>query len=52
MDREFGVRRTPTSEADVVQYCPSCGARGEWRKCKLICINSKCSVQIILACVD
>lgn len=40
------------AEPDVMQYCPSCGRRGEWQKCKLLCANPKCSVQIILACVD
>jgi hypothetical protein len=39
-------------EPDVAQYCPSCGARGEWQKCKLICPTERCSVRIILACVD
>jgi hypothetical protein len=40
------------AEPDVAQYCPNCGARGEWRKCKLICPTEHCSVQVILACVD
>ena len=40
------------AEPDVTAYCPSCGARGEWQKCKLICTNPRCSVRIILACVD
>ena len=39
-------------EPDVTAYCPNCGARGEWQKCKLICLNPRCSVRIILACVD
>jgi hypothetical protein len=40
------------AEPDVSAYCPSCGARGDWQKCKLICTNPRCSVRIILACVD
>ncbi len=39
-------------EPDVVQYCPNCGARGTWQKCKLICTTPQCAVRIILACVD
>jgi hypothetical protein len=39
-------------EPDVSAFCPSCGARGEWQKCKLLCPNPRCSVRIILACVD
>ena len=42
----------PTSERDVTQYCPNCGTRGEWQKCKLVCTNPQCGVRIILACVD
>lgn len=42
----------PDAEPDVAQFCPNCGARGEWQKCKLICLNPRCSVRIILACVD
>jgi len=49
-------RKTPVvrsaAEPDVVRYCPSCGEPGEWQKCKLICLNPRCSVRIILACVD
>jgi hypothetical protein len=50
-------RRSPAAgraaaELDVMQFCPNCGARGEWQKCKLICINPRCGVRIILACVD
>ena len=40
------------AEPDVTQYCPNCGAVGEWQKCKLICTTPTCSVRIILACVD
>ncbi len=40
------------SEPDVTEYCPNCGARGTWQKCKLICSNLHCGVRIILACVD
>ena len=39
-------------EADPTEFCPSCGERGTWQKCKLICTNQRCSVRIILACVD
>jgi hypothetical protein len=39
-------------EPDATAYCPSCGARGVWQKCKLVCLNERCSVRIILACVD
>ncbi len=39
-------------EPDVMQHCPNCGRLGHWQKCKLICDNSRCSVHIILACVD
>jgi hypothetical protein len=50
------VRKTPAvrsaAEPDVVQYCPSCGERGAWQKYKLICLNPRCSVRIILACID
>ena len=42
----------PALEVDVAEYCPSCGERGQWQKCKLICLNPRCSVRIILACVD
>jgi hypothetical protein len=45
-------RERRAAEPDVTQYCPSCGALGQWQKCKLICINPRCSVRIILACVD
>jgi hypothetical protein len=45
-------RSTGLPEVDVTEYCPSCGARGQWQKCKLICTNPKCSIRIILACVD
>jgi hypothetical protein len=44
--------RREVEEADAGQHCPNCGHRGEWQKCKLICTNPKCSVRIILACVD
>jgi hypothetical protein len=40
------------AEPDVTAYCPNCGTRGEWQKCKLLCPNPQCSVRIILACVD
>ena len=50
------VRRTPAArpaaEPDGTPYCPNCGERGEWQKCKLICPNARCAVRIILACVD
>jgi hypothetical protein len=52
MGGEPSTRRAPRTEPDVTLYCPSCGALGEWRKCKLLCVNPKCSVQVILACVD
>jgi hypothetical protein len=45
-------RTTADREPDVMQYCPQCGERGAWQKCKLICDNPRCSVHIILACVD
>lgn len=53
MDHER-TQRGPSgqSEPDVMQYCPNCGQRGEWQKCKLLCSNPRCSVRIILACVD
>ncbi len=35
-----------------MQHCPNCGHRGVWQKCKLLCDNQKCSVHIILACID
>jgi hypothetical protein len=47
-----GAGLKPNAEPDVAQFCPNCGARGEWQKCKLICLNPRCSVRIILACVD
>jgi hypothetical protein len=43
-------REAATTDASA--YCPNCGRPGEWRKCKLLCTNPKCSVHIILACVD
>jgi hypothetical protein len=51
---ESAGRRADADEArnDPTEYCPSCGQRGTWRKCKLVCTNERCSVQIILACVD
>jgi len=54
MERRDGGAQSPHHgrEPDVVQYCPNCGARGVWQKCKLICATEHCSVQIILACVD
>lgn len=48
----LGERRWPREEPDVEAYCYNCGALGEWQHCKLICRNPKCSVRIILACVD
>ncbi|HVN86827.1 MAG TPA: hypothetical protein VMW17_18510 [Candidatus Binatia bacterium] len=39
-------------ETDLTQYCPNCGVRGEWQKCKLVCTNPQCGVRTILACVD
>ncbi len=48
-------RRTTTqrvSEPDPGEYCPNCGQRGAWQKCKLLCLNERCGVRIILACVD
>jgi hypothetical protein len=51
-----GARRSARGdearEADPTEFCPSCGERGTWQKCKLICTNQRCSVRIILACVD
>lgn len=48
--------RRPTAprggEPDVTPYCYNCGERGEWQKCKLICVNPRCGVRIVLACVD
>jgi len=44
--------RRSGEEPDETAYCPNCGARGEWQKCKLLCPNPQCSVRIILACVD
>lgn len=46
------VPRRGDAEPDVTQHCYSCGERGEWQKCKLICRNPRCSVYIVLACVD
>lgn len=46
------ARRPESAEPDVMQHCPSCGHRGTWQKCKLLCENPRCSVHIILACVD
>ncbi len=43
---------TEDLEPDVMQYRPSCGHRGQWQKCKLLCGNPQCGVHIILACVD
>ena len=51
MDDE-GRDRTKAREEDPTAFCPSCGHRGVAQKCKLICTNPKCSVHIILACVD
>jgi hypothetical protein len=45
-------RQRQKVEPDATAYCPNCGARGEWQKCKLLCPNPQCSVRIILACVD
>jgi len=39
-------------EPDPGDYCPNCGRRGTWQKCKLVCENERCAVRIILACVD
>jgi hypothetical protein len=49
-----GERRDDLADRgqDPIEYCPNCGHRGTWQKCKLICTNQRCSVQIILACVD
>jgi len=44
--------RADDRQLDPTEYCPNCGERGTWRKCKLVCTNERCSVQIILACVD
>jgi hypothetical protein len=51
---EDGARRRERSDRalDPTEFCPSCGERGTWQKCKLICTNQRCSVRIILACVD
>lgn len=45
-------RKTDDRPVDATPYCPNCGTRGEWRKCKLICDNPRCGVHIIMACVD
>lgn len=45
-------RRGSFAQPDETAYCPNCGARGEWQKCKLLCPNPQCLVRIILACVD
>ena len=45
-------RRGSAAPADETAYCPNCGTRGEWQKCKLLCPNPQCAVHIILACVD
>ena len=50
-ERTAGTSR-PRAEPDETAYCPNCGTRGEWQKCKLLCPNPQCSVHIILACVD
>ncbi len=47
-----GERQRPRQEPDVAAFCYNCGTLGEWQHCKLICRNAKCSVHIILACVD
>ena len=39
-------------QTDPTPYCPNCGHRGAWQKCKLVCENQRCGVRIILACVD
>lgn len=48
------MRHAPqrASEPDAADYCPNCGRRGTWQKCKLVCANERCGVLIILACVD
>ena len=46
------LARRDDREPDVTQYCYNCGERGEWQKCKLICLNPRCCVRIVLACVD
>ncbi len=51
------VRKTDVSAREIpaqdsTAYCPNCGRPGVWQKCKLICTNPRCSVHIILACVD
>jgi len=52
MSETVTARRQRQAEPDVTQHCYSCGERGEWQKCKLICNNPRCSVRIVLACVD
>lgn len=44
------ARQTPVQ--DPTEYCPNCGHRGVYQKCKLICENPDCGIRIILACVD
>jgi hypothetical protein len=50
--RRRSEQSAASDEPDPHQYCPNCGARGVWQKCKLICVNDRCAVRIILACVD
>jgi hypothetical protein len=49
IEHSAGVR---DEQPDVTELCPNCGARGMWQKCKLVCLNPRCGVRIILACVD
>jgi len=50
------MRDEPTARAplhaDPTEYCPNCGHKGVWQKCKMVCDNPDCGIRIILACVD